>query len=436
MPNLKDKPSQSTPVPSNYLIMITNPVTGAVTKMTLAEFLNAEIAPDTTPPSIVGASCINSTLIRVICSEVIPVGSAVGWSAKLNGANNPIVSISGFGTATLDITVTNAMAGGDAIRISYNPASGNSLDAAGNEFGTITDFVVSNALAGGGGGDTTAPTVVSATVENAAKNLIVVVFSESVSLTTAGWSFLKAGSNWPIVSVSGSGTTWTFTMTGDAANGETLQRSYNAVGGNTVDGASNELATFTNQSVTNNVAAGPSFEFVVWTNATANITTGSNGSIDADTTSETIGARATKKLTGSFIIEAQCRADYLDSELAWLVLSSVNNTDFSNGNGGNTGVVASFTTYQQDFYKNPGPDTTSANQAVIGTDVIANNMWLRIERSGDNLLYYSSPDGTTYTLRNTSTDAFAGLSECFIKFINGGGTGGYQAVRASGLATI
>jgi hypothetical protein len=257
MPNLKDKPSQPTPVPSNYLIMITNPVTGAITKMTVAEFLNAEIAPDTTPPSFVGASCINSTLIRVICSEVIPVGSAVGWSAKLNGANNPIVSISGFGTATLDITVTNAMAGGDAIRVSYNPGSGNSLDAAGNEFGTITDFVVSNALSGGGGGggDTTAPTIVSATVEDAVKNAIVVVFSESVSLTTAGWSFLKAGSNWPIASVAGSGNTWTFTMTGDAAFGETLQRSYNPGTGNTVDGASNELASFTNVTVTNNVAA-------------------------------------------------------------------------------------------------------------------------------------------------------------------------------------
>jgi hypothetical protein len=109
---------------------------------------------------------------------------------------------------------------------------------------------------GGGGGDVTAPTVSSATVPNANPNTVIVVFSESVTVTTAGWSFRRNGSNWAVSSVAGSGNTWTFTMATSAANGETIDRTYNAGTGNTLDGAGNELGAFTNASVTNNVAGG------------------------------------------------------------------------------------------------------------------------------------------------------------------------------------
>lgn len=108
------------------------------------------------------------------------------------------------------------------------------------------------------GGDTTPPTVVSATVENANPNQVVVVFSESVTVTTAGWSFRRNTTNWAVSSVAGSGTTWTFTMATSAASGETIDRSYNPATGATVDGAANELGSFTNASVTNNV--GGSFD--------------------------------------------------------------------------------------------------------------------------------------------------------------------------------
>jgi hypothetical protein len=108
----------------------------------------------------------------------------------------------------------------------------------------------------GGGGDTTPPNVISATVEDANPNQVVVVFSETATATTAGWSFRRDGVSWAISSVAGSGTTWTFTMATDAVNGEVLDRSYNAGTGNTLDGAGNELGAFTNASVTNNVAGG------------------------------------------------------------------------------------------------------------------------------------------------------------------------------------
>ena len=105
------------------------------------------------------------------------------------------------------------------------------------------------------GSDVTAPTVSSKTVENAAPSSLVVVFSESVTVTTAGWSAKKNGGAWSISSVSGSGTTWTFTMGSAAANGDTLLISYDSTTGATVDGSANELVTFTDSAVTNNVSS-------------------------------------------------------------------------------------------------------------------------------------------------------------------------------------
>lgn len=112
-----------------------------------------------------------------------------------------------------------------------------------------------------GAGDVTPPTVVSATVPNGAANTVLVVFSESVTVTTAGWSFRRNTSNWVVSSVAGSGTTWTFTMATSAASGETIDRSYSSSTGNTLDGASNELASFTNVAVTNNVFSGTYLTF-------------------------------------------------------------------------------------------------------------------------------------------------------------------------------
>ena len=110
----------------------------------------------------------------------------------------------------------------------------------------------------GGAGDTTAPIVVSATATSA--NTIVVVFSESVTVTTSGWSFKLNGANWAISSVSGSGSTWTFTMATSGASTDTILRSYNSATGSTVDTSANELVTFTDQSVTNSIPAGGSYD--------------------------------------------------------------------------------------------------------------------------------------------------------------------------------
>lgn len=106
------------------------------------------------------------------------------------------------------------------------------------------------ASGGGGGADVTAPTVVSAETTDATH--IEVVFSESVTVTTAGWSFTKNGSNLAITSVSGSGTTWTF-LVASMSSGDDILMSYNSGTGATVDGSSNELVSFTDDVVDNTI---------------------------------------------------------------------------------------------------------------------------------------------------------------------------------------
>lgn len=148
-----------------------------------------------------------------------------------------------MGVKLSDLTLESSPASTDILLIA-DPVTGLARKITVSAFKTFIDGL-------GGGGDVAAPTVVSATASTA--STIVVVFSESVTVTTAGWSFKKNGADWAITSVAGSGTTWTFTMSSSGTNSDTLLRSYNSTTGNTIDTASNELATFTNSAVTNSI---------------------------------------------------------------------------------------------------------------------------------------------------------------------------------------
>lgn len=146
-----------------------------------------------------------------------------------------------------DLTTESAPASTDILLIA-DPTTGLAKKITVSALKTYMDTL-------GGGGDVTAPTVVSATVENADPDTIVVVFSESMgSVTTTGWGAKKNGSAWTISTVTGSGTTWNFNMASAAAGGDTLLMSYDSGTGATVDGSSNELVSFTDSAVTNNVS--------------------------------------------------------------------------------------------------------------------------------------------------------------------------------------
>lgn len=102
--------------------------------------------------------------------------------------------------------------------------------------------------------DTIAPTVVSRTTLNA--TTIRVVMSEAVTSSVTGHSFRKNGSALTPTAVSGSGTTTLDFTVPTMASGDTIDHSYDSSTGNTLDSASNELVSFTNQTVSNTISGG------------------------------------------------------------------------------------------------------------------------------------------------------------------------------------
>lgn len=81
--------------------------------------------------------------------------------------------------------------------------------------------------------------------------LIQIVFNQSMSVTTAGWSFKKNGGALALTSVSGSGNTWVF-LVAATADGDTITWSYDDTTGNTVSTITAlELPSATDQAVDN-----------------------------------------------------------------------------------------------------------------------------------------------------------------------------------------
>jgi hypothetical protein len=102
--------------------------------------------------------------------------------------------------------------------------------------------------------DNAAPTVAS--IGTVSSSEVEVVFSEAVTVTTAGWSFTRDGVANTINSVAGAGTTWTFTLATAMSAGEALTYSYSPASGATVDGAGNELSAVSGATVDNNLTGG------------------------------------------------------------------------------------------------------------------------------------------------------------------------------------
>jgi hypothetical protein len=96
------------------------------------------------------------------------------------------------------------------------------------------------------------PTVSSSAALTSAT--IRVIFSEAVTSTVAGWSFKQNGATITPDSVTGSGTTTlVFTFSETLLNTDTFLRSYNSATGACLDAIGNELASFTDQAVTNSI---------------------------------------------------------------------------------------------------------------------------------------------------------------------------------------
>ena len=127
-----------------------------------------------------------------------------------NGATDALIHTTGSHTTDADVTVTGttvvitnvdvgALGAGDTVKIAATDDDGTPLT------GTLSaSYVITS-------GDVTPPTLTSATIEDAAPTNVVMVFSESVTMTDlVDNGFTLSGTTSTVfTSISGSGTTWT-----------------------------------------------------------------------------------------------------------------------------------------------------------------------------------------------------------------------------------
>lgn len=126
------------------------------------------------------------------------------------------------------------------------------------------------------------PDVSNMIVENADKNTVIVNFSESVDITNVtGWTFRKDATEEALTGVTGTGTTQlSFSFSSAATLGEVLDMSYDSGTGNVVSSStSNDLQSFTQQSVTNNASQ----IYPAWINTNSMIVNVAEGAYSLDT---------------------------------------------------------------------------------------------------------------------------------------------------------
>ncbi len=204
--------------------------------------LGVFVGPDTTPPTITTVEAADAHTITVTFDEDVN-GTDAGFTFD-NGSPLTITGMTGTGTDSLTFTLAETVLSTDTVTYAYVEASGDIVDDNGNPLADASGSVDNNIIP---------PTISSAEAIDA--NTIVVVFSENVNGTDAGWSF-DNGSALTISGVTGSTTdTWTFTIVETMLDTDTITFDYDFATGDTIDDLENPLASDSG-SVTNSISGG------------------------------------------------------------------------------------------------------------------------------------------------------------------------------------
>ena len=301
-----------------------------------------------------------------------------------------------MGVKLSDLSTEASPASNDIIMIA-DPVTGIAKKLAISALKTLLDGL-------GGGTDTTAPTIVSIAANTA--STVTVTFSESVTVTTGGWSFKRNSSSWGILSVAGSGTVWTFTMAVSAATGETLTYSYSQTTGVTVDTSSNELANATDAAVTNNIPG--TLPTLVDLTFPTNIGPLVNTSGVWSAGNTTVGGyNLNKGLSGVKLASGQD---------GWIQMQYV----LSGGNGGSS--ILGFntansndnaTTYEAAAYLEGAILYKIDNGSVTAAGVtMTSGHYVRVNRTGSTIKMQQSSDGTSWS--DILTFTFSSTADLFI----------------------
>lgn len=233
-----------------YVSTDTITVTGTFTGHSLNSILlAAESVTNNIAPTVVSMTVESADPndLVVVFNEIVNATN-IGYTFRVDAGARTLDAVAGSGTTTLTFTIADAaITSANAIDLSYNSATGDTLNASGDEVDSFTQDAVTNNVA---------PVVSSLTVENAAPNDLVVVFNEIVTATNIGYAFRVDAGARTLDAVSGSGTTTlTFTISGAAiVSTNTIDLTYDSVTGDTLNAVDVEVVSYSQDSVTNNLA--------------------------------------------------------------------------------------------------------------------------------------------------------------------------------------
>ncbi len=213
------------------------------------------LAVDTTAPVVSSSAVQNATpsQVQITMSEALNPAFIPAASAFTVAGH----TVSGVAIASniITLTVSTPFIFGEAARtVSYTqPGTNNVRDLADNLLINFSGAAITNNVAAA---DVSAPVVSSAVVANGSPSNIVITFNETLAaFTPAAAAFAVSGGK-TVSNVARSGATITLTVNSPYVFGDTITCGYTKPGSNPIqDAAGNQTATFSGQTVTNNVAA-------------------------------------------------------------------------------------------------------------------------------------------------------------------------------------
>lgn len=210
---------------------------------------------DITAPTLTSATVENATPDHIDLVWGESMNSTMSAAAAFAVSAGHSLTAHTFVDATHSyLTTSTAFTNGETARtLAYTqPASNKMQDLAGNLLANITAATITNNVAAP---DITAPTLVSATVEDASPTHVDLVFSEAMNSTWSAFSAFTVSGH-TASAITRTGSTTGYLIVDAFTNGETATIAYTAPGSNKMqDLAGNLLVNFSGTAITDNVGA-------------------------------------------------------------------------------------------------------------------------------------------------------------------------------------
>ena len=254
-------------------------------------FVSAEIGDEDNKKLVI-------TFGAALNESVVPATTAFTTSGIAGTPSVSSVSISGT-EVTLTLSADATL--GDTITVTYVVPTYNPLqDSDGMPTAAFTGESVTNNVAAG-------PAFVSAEIGDVGNDKLVMTFdaafNESITPATAAFSTSGITGSPSISSVAVSGVTVTLTLSGDATSGDTILVSYTQPASNPLQNASRDKSvSFTDESVTDNVASAYGAEYQAIYDAYVNDPGDANALIDDTMVTGWVADGVWAKLDGIWVL--------------------------------------------------------------------------------------------------------------------------------------